>query len=117
MFTYILQHKIAAGALTVLILVGIWYGLTSSTAPAPILQTDNAVSASDQDLVATLLTLRAVTLSGTIFSDPVFMSLHDFGVQIQPEPVGRDNPFAPLSRLPASQTARGANIQFAPAQK
>ena len=104
----------------VVILGGAWYVLTGTATPPAILQTD-APSADSQEIVATLLALRAVTLSGTIFTDPVFMSLQDFGVDIQPEPVGRPNPFLPLTpvAVPAQQTQQSIhNAQiFAPPVK
>ena len=49
----------------------------------------------DRELVETLLALRAVTLSGSIFQDIAFQSLKDFGTPIMPEPIGRENPFTP----------------------
>ena len=60
----------------------------------------------DSDVVTILLQLRAVSLSGTIFSDAAFTSLKDFGSQIVPEPVGRANPFAPLTAV--ASTSRSA---------
>jgi hypothetical protein len=79
----------------------VFYAMSSSAPPAPILTTSGttgspSADSSDQELVATLLALRAVTLSGTIFQDPAFISLSDFSTPIVPEPVGRPNPFAPL---------------------
>jgi hypothetical protein len=106
-----------------LILVGIavliagaaWYGLSnSSTSSSGLVTTpiSTVSSPAEQGLIATLLTLRAVKLDGTIFSDPVFMSLKDFSTEIVAEPVGRENPFAPLpSRsLPSESTTQGAKI-------
>jgi hypothetical protein len=54
------------------------------------------VSPEEKALVESLLALRAVTLSGTVFADPVFRSLRDFGTEILPEQVGRENPFLPV---------------------
>ncbi len=65
----------------------------------------------ERSLVDTLLQLRAVSLSGGIFADPAFTSLRDFGSQIVPEPVGRSNPFAPLS---ARGTTTRGNTLFEP---
>ncbi|MDP3646433.1 MAG: hypothetical protein Q8R25_05080 [bacterium] len=112
MLTTILQHKLIAGVATIVILGGMWYGLAGSTTLPPILESDGAVTSEDQELVATLLALRTVTLSGSIFTDPVFMSLQDFGVEIISEPVGRENPFAPLAPTvaPTPQTTQGAII-------
>lgn len=57
-----------------------------------------ASTAVDQDLVAILFELKAITLNDDIFSNPVFRSLVDFGQELVPEPVGRVNPFAPLGQ-------------------
>lgn len=85
--------------LAVLVAAVVWYGLSGTTPPTTLLTTQSVSDQSgvaDRGVVETLLTLRTVSLSGTIFSDPAFMGLKDFGTQIIPEPVGRENPFAPL---------------------
>ena len=58
-----------------------------------------AVDAASQELLAILLQLRTITLSENIFSDDTFRQLQDFSQEIPPQPVGRDNPFAPLPVL------------------
>lgn len=50
----------------------------------------------DQDLISLLLTLRSIKLDEKIFSDTAFRSLEDFSKELIAEPVGRNNPFAPL---------------------
>ncbi|HEX9608746.1 MAG TPA: hypothetical protein VGA06_00865 [Candidatus Paceibacterota bacterium] len=64
----------------------------------PILQVEEVdpETAVEQDLLVTLLQLRSVELNGRIFSNPAFHSLRDFSQPIAPQPVGRNNPFAPL---------------------
>ena len=85
----------------------LWYVSSGSSSSRPILSTGGGSSnPAEQSVVNTLLTLRAVTLSGTILSDPAFQSLQDFGTQIIPEPIGRPDPFAPLS--PSAQSSNGA---------
>lgn len=109
---WIKQHKMLfIGVVAVVALVA-WYGLTQNAAPEPLLTTvtpsgsgSPTEASADQELVATLLTLRAVTLSGTIFQDPAFMSLRDFGTKIVAEPVGRSNPFAPLGSAPSATSS------------
>ena len=54
-------------------------------------------SGADQELVALLFELKGIQLDDSIFTDPVFQSLNDFGRDLVPEPVGRKNPFAPLT--------------------
>ena len=49
------------------------------------------------DLLVALANLQAVKLDSSVFSDPVFQSLSDFGVPIPSQPIGRPNPFLPLS--------------------
>jgi hypothetical protein len=49
-----------------------------------------------RDLIVTLSNLNTIRLDDSIFTDPVFLSLSDFGVQIPLQPVGRRNPFAPF---------------------
>ena len=91
---WIKQHKLLF-IIIILVLVGtVWYGLSQSGAPAPLLTTETVTSTgstgADKGLVGTLLSLRAVTLSGTVFSEPAFLSLQDFSTPIIPEPVGRE---------------------------
>lgn len=94
--------------LVLIVVLGVgWYALSGGgPAAAPTLTTTAAVgtSAADKNLVSTLLALRAVKLDASILNNPAFLSLKDFSTQIVPEPVGRPNPFAPLT-VPASESA------------
>ncbi len=112
------KHMLMVGVLVVIVVGGVWYGMSGGgTTQEPLLTTETVDSGSpsedtaDRDLVETLLTLRAITLSGSIFSDPAFKTLQDFGTNIVPEPVGRPNPFAPLSKnqtpVPQQQSSNG----------
>jgi hypothetical protein len=75
----------------------VWYSFMRDRSENLLETSDLTVATeADSDIVNVLLELRAVTLSGTIFSDPAFVRLKDFGREIVPEPVGRANPFAPL---------------------
>ena len=81
---------------------GVWFGLSQDSDPEPLLTSEivptgsPSTDSADQELVESLLALRAVTLNVSIFDDPAFRSLKDFGTTIVPEPIGRENPFAPL---------------------
>lgn len=85
----------------------VWYSFMRDDS-TQLLATEDLTEATsvDSDVVGVLLQLRAVSLSGTIFTDPAFQALQDFGSEIIPEPVGRPNPFAPLSG-----TATGTTTQ------
>jgi len=92
-------NKLVMAAAALIIAGAVWYGFSGTSTTAPVLGTENAsgtVSSEDQDLVASLLKLHSVTLTGTIFSSQAFFGLKDFSTDIVQEPVGRVNPFAPL---------------------
>ena len=40
--------------------------------------------------------IKTITLDGSIFTNPEFTSLQDLTVPVPPEPLGKDNPFAPI---------------------
>lgn len=102
---WIKKNMVVVIILVVVIVGGVWYGMSGGGTQSEQLLTTEVINDSgsptedavDRDLVETLLTLRAITLSGTIFADPAFKALQDFGTTIVPEPVGRPNPFAPVS--------------------
>lgn len=85
----------------------VWYSFLRDRSVEPLVQTTDLTQATeaDRDIVNTLLELRAVSLSGTIFTDPAFLRLKDFGSAIIPEPVGRSNPFAPFAGQSAAASA------------
>lgn len=101
----LLHNKMTIAGLAVIIAIAVWYGLSNSGEVQDRLVTEtfsSPTSEAERDLVATLSQLRTLTLDGTVFSDPAFQSLRDFGSQIVSEPVGRANPFAPLSSTSSS---------------
>src|SRR5579859_7997317 len=97
MMNFLNKNKMFIGVGLVLILGAIYYFMNfsgGSSAPALTQSSDSVVS---QDLLATLQNLHTIKLDNSIFTDPVFVSLTDFGVTIPPEPVGRPNPFVPIT--------------------
>lgn len=63
----------------------------------PLTTIETVESPVTQELLATLANLRKIELNKSIFTDPVFISLNDFGVVIPKEPLGRRNPFLPAA--------------------
>lgn len=60
-------------------------------------RTQNRVTAfAEREILSLLLDLRGIKLDTDLFQSSVFRSLVDFGVELEPQPVGRPNPFAPL---------------------
>lgn len=108
------QNKLVFAVIALLIAGGTWYGLSASTPSSDLVSTpiSTASSPDEQGLIATLLTLRAVKLDGTIFTDPAFMSLKDFSTDIVAEPIGRENPFAPLSSQPFPSASKASGVQI-----
>jgi hypothetical protein len=119
MINFILTHKIMVIIVALLLAVAVWIGLTSSSSSSSSLLTTESSDANtpDQDLVATLLALRAVKLDGSIFQDPGFQALKDFSTQIIPEPIGRPNPFAPLTGAAGATNGTNITILQSPAKK
>lgn len=117
---WITQHKLLFGLLIAIVAVAVWFGLSQGNSAPPLLTTDvpagsiAAGAGGDQQLVATLLALRTVTLNATIFSNPGFKTLRDFSTTIIPEPVGRDNPFAPLTSATSAPDSPQAVQLFTP---
>jgi len=106
--SWLLKHKIVAIGIIITIAAVFWYMLAGSQGASDAVLSAEApaqVPPEAQELVETLLTLRAVTLQSAIFSSPAFHILRDFSTPIVPEPVGRPNPFAPLGVNKASSAS------------
>ena len=121
----ILKNKLVLIILGGIVLAGVvWYSFMRDDSTQLLQTKDLTIATSvDSDVVGVLLQLRSISLSGTIFTDPAFQSLQDFGREIVPEPAGRPNPFAPLngagiraSTSTATTSARVPARQGAPTQ-
>lgn len=71
----------------------------SSSAPLTAVPSDAAISG---DLLTVLGSLHTIKLDNSIFTDPVFLSLSDFGTTIPPQTPGRSDPFAPIGAVSLS---------------
>lgn len=49
-----------------------------------------------KELLVTLLELRSLTLDESLFSDRAFVILRDFSQEVQPQAIGRPNPFSAI---------------------
>lgn len=97
------KNKIILVIVGLLIAGFVWYGMSGGTDTPALLESsavngDPAVAAQERQLLDTLFQLRAIQLAGTIFTNPAFQALRDFRTEIVSEPIGRKNPFAPLSQ-------------------
>ena len=97
MIQFLKANKLLTFGSVVIILAALVYFMffsKSSDEAAVVAQeeTDNV----SRELIITLSNLNTIRLDNSIFKDPVFLSLSDFGVQIPLQNVGRRNPFAPF---------------------
>ncbi len=95
--------------------LGYWYYGTPKTVSGPLLVQTGTGVADDgtiigQKTIALLQELEKVNIDQSIFASMSYQSLQDFGVEIQSEPIGRTDPFAPVgfdSGATASTTTSG----------
>lgn len=48
------------------------------------------------EILDLLSKIQGLRIDTTLFADPAYRSLSDYTQQVAPQPVGRDNPFAPI---------------------
>lgn len=68
-------------------------------------------SSIEQELINELLNLKNINLDRSILDSPVYASLQDFSRPIDPESVGRPNPFAPYN-AGATSTSNSGSLPF-----
>ena len=112
LFDHIDKRTALIGAVTVFIFGALLIYLFSQNDDTPDIERLDASAidaALGRELLSTLARLKATALDTSIFTDPVFTSLHDFGVEIAPQPVGRRNPFASFVRPSPPKTTGGSS--------
>lgn len=99
MMTFLKQNKLLVVIAVIVLGVVAYYGFSASGGGSTALLSSDAQAPSteSQQLLVILANLKTIQLDPSVFSDPVFLSLTDFGVVISQEDVGRRNPFAPFS--------------------
>lgn len=104
----ILKNKYVLGGIAGFAVLCLAYYLWQSSGSTPLLSDNQGASPLSQELLTTLGKLHTIKLDPTVFSDPVFVSLTDFGVIIPPQAAGRRNPFAPVGAViaPLSTTTQ-----------
>ena len=71
-------------------------GDVNNDSNSPLTSTVISGSQVGAELVVALRQLNALKLDRSIFSNPIFLNLQDFGLEVVPEPYQRNNPFAPV---------------------
>jgi len=53
--------------------------------------------------------IRDLKIDASLFSDPAFLALQDYSIQIPQQNVGRLNPFAPISGMRVASSTAGSS--------
>ena len=87
-----------AGAIVILIAAFLIFTYFIKSDPEADLSVDSSQEIIGRRLVDTLQKIRTLELDKSFLSDPAFLSLVDFTVEVVSEPTGRDNPFASIGQ-------------------
>lgn len=85
-----------------------FFGGDQNNGAALSVSTPSPESTVGRDLLIILANLQTLRLDDSVFRNPAFQALKNFRVELSPEPVGRENPFAPLS----GSSVSGSNIKI-----
>src|SRR3989344_5650308 len=97
MIQFLKDNKmLTLGGIVVICGALVYFMFFAGTSGDPVVVEQDETSNVSRELIITLSNLNTIRLDDSIFKDPVFLSLSDFGVQIPLQNVGRRNPFAPL---------------------
>ncbi len=92
----ILKNKTLMGGVAAIVLLSLVYYVWNTAGSSELLSTTGGTSPLSQEILTTLGQLQTLRLDPSLFKDPVFVSLSDFGATIPPQQAGRRNPFAPV---------------------
>ncbi len=91
--------------ITIVIVIGLaflgyWYYAAPKPASNELLVSSGGIGTIDNSVGKKIITLlgqmQKITIDQSVFGAATFRSLLDFGVEIQPELMGRHDPFAPI---------------------
>ena len=103
-----LKYIIIAIVVIIILIFSYFFLFKKSQSDQPNLASSSGVDASTgatsdvtngiaDDFLALLLNVKSINLDDSIFSDPVFIGLHDSSILLVPDGTeGRPNPFAPI---------------------
>ena len=87
-----------------------WFSGTAGTQSAITTLAQSPLDATlGRELLSALAKLKSTKLDTSIFNDPVFSGLKDFGVEIASQPVGRRNPFSVFDGTVSKKSAGGSS--------
>ena len=74
-----------------------WYFFTGTGNQKPLTATVSNTNEAQMHFQTLIGELQSISFDTTIFSDPRFNALVDLTTPVSPEPIGRPDPFAPIS--------------------
>jgi hypothetical protein len=95
--------KIIIIVVAIVVILFVYYMFVNKEDDTSLLVTSSSSEMSEknkilgQKITKTLIQIKDIKLEKAIFTNEVFLSLIDSRVKIDSQPVGRKNPFAPLS--------------------
>ncbi len=111
------QNKLILIVVIIVIALLIWYGMSSSNKTPNTLLTATQTSETDtgdRELLKLLTDMKSIRLDGDIFKSDAYLSLQDFSRDIVGEPVGREDPFAPVNKTEVTLTGGGDSTNQTP---
>ncbi len=116
-----ISNKAIGGIVVVLLLAFGGYLLYSGSSATsedvgPLTTSDPISDESSPEVVQQLNRLRSININTDFLASTEFRSLADFSIQINPQPVGRDNPFAPASFVPSGDIITPTEEEFGATQ-
>ncbi|MES2953601.1 MAG: hypothetical protein V4674_03515 [Patescibacteria group bacterium] len=75
---------------------------SSSVTQTGALGAGGAISKESSDFLSIVAGLRTISIDTSIFTNPAFTQLVDFGVPLTPQPVRNSNPFLPFGVAPSA---------------
>lgn len=99
----LLKNLLFALGLAVIVLLGYFVFFTDDSSLLESSESTSQAAAQTQEFLVRLQSLREVNIDTNFFTSQTFNSLVDQRRVLVDEPVGRDNPFAPLFDVTAQQ--------------
>lgn len=126
MFSLISHHKKAIIGIVAVVLVFVGYaaikgGSSTSNSSATLARTSangtvagvNDANSPGRLFVTQLLAIQNIHFNTTLFSDPAYQYLQDWSRDLTEQPVGRNNPFAPIGADEGGSTfSEGSSAGF-----
>jgi len=107
------ENKVILIIIVIIVAFLVFYGTSGSGGSGALLSAKSSAAdttVDDRELLQLLTDMRNINLEGHIFESAAYTSLQDFGRSIVPEPVGRQDPFAPLPKTEITITGGGEDL-------